>query len=383
MNPATSQPECLRTDLTYWEIGPYHGSLPGPMRLRLTMDGEIVVAAEVETGFLHRGLEKAMQSQPWVAAVVYADHLDPEAAIFGELVVCQAVEEIASLDVPERAAGIRVILSELSRISSHLLYLVHIARSVGAETLIHYVLRDRERLLDLFELLTGARFSLSFLRFGGVRADVTEGFIERVIELCELIRVRVKEYNDLFTFNHTFLNRTARVGRLSPDLVARSGITGPNARASGARMDVRRDHPYLTYKGLDFVVPQGPESGERGGDAHDRFLIRLREITESLGILRHVAETIPRGPYMGAGLPSESGQAVIPPGEAYSRVESARGLLGCHVISDGGPRPGRVQFRVPTLAALAAVPEILHGTRLEDLPIVLASLDLSIAEADR
>jgi NADH-quinone oxidoreductase subunit D len=379
--------ECLRTDLIDWEIGPYHTALPGPMKLRLVLDGEIVVSGQVETGFLHRGLEKAMEGHEWSASVAYADHLDPEAAVYGELALCLAVEEIASLDVPARAISIRVILSELSRLSSHMLYLVHVARSVGADTLTHYVLRDRERVLDLFELLTGARFSLNFLRFGGVSADVTEGFIERVLEVCDLIRIRIKEYNDLLTFNNTFLKRTSRMGRVSADLIKRFGITGPNARAAGVSFDVRKAHPYLNYKSLDFRVPMGRGVDGITGDAHDRFLLRLLEMTESLEILKHISETMPSGSYLNRQILPEAGaegyRITVPKGEAYSRVESSRGMLMCHVISDGGARPSRIQFGVPTTANLMALPELLVGVRLEDLPVLLASLDLSIAEADR
>ena len=175
------------SDLTLWEIGPYHGSLPAAMRMSLHLDGEIIVSCNVETGFLHRGLEKACELHPWQAVVSYADHLDPEVAVFGELAVCLAVEEIGDIKVPLRANSIRIILCELSRISAHLAFIVRMAKAVGSETIIHYVLRDREKILDLFELLTGARFSLNFLRFGGVNADVTDGFIERVFEVCEMI----------------------------------------------------------------------------------------------------------------------------------------------------------------------------------------------------
>jgi NADH-quinone oxidoreductase subunit D len=383
----SSKPECLRTDLISWEIGPYYSSLPGPMKLRLVLDGEIVVSGQVETGFLHRGLEKAIEGHDWRASIAYADHLDPEAAIYGELVLCQAVEEIASIDVPARAVSIRVILSELTRLSAHMLYLVNVSRAAGAETLVHYVLRDRERVLDLFELLTGARFSINFLRFGGVSSDVTEGFIERVLEVCDLIRVRIKEYNDLLTFNNTFLKRTTRMGVISPDLVYRAGVTGPNARAAGVHFDVRKAHPYLSYKSLDFKVPTGRGTDGIVGDSHDRFLLRLLEMTESVEILRHVAETIPSGPFLNRQILPEVGaedyQIKVPSGEAYSRVESSRGMVSCHLISEGGTRPSRIQFHTPTTANLTALPEILIGIRIEDLPVLLASLDLSIAEADR
>ncbi len=378
MNSIPDEP--FRTDLTTWEIGPYHGSLPAPMRLRLSLDGEIIARCQVETGFLHRGLEKACELHSWKAAVSYADHLDPESAVFGELVLCLAVEEIGEISVPARAQFIRIILSELTRISAHLAFIVRMAKAVGSETVVHYVLRDRERILDLFELLTGARFSINFLRFGGVRADVTDGFIERVLEVCEMIRIRMKEYNDIFTFNHGFLKRSAFVGILPLNLVRTCGITGPNARASGVSLDLRKDSPYLGYEGLEFQVPLG--LGEEGavGDSHDRFLLRLREVSQSMEILKQITERVPSGDFINQKIDKEY---VVPPGEAYSRIESSRGLLGCHVVSDGKLRPSRVQFRTPTTSHLMAVPPLLTGVRIEDLPVVLASLDLGIAEADR
>lgn len=372
--------ESFRTDLTTWEIGPYHGALPAPMRLRLSLDGEIIAACSVETGFLHRGLEKAFELHSWRASISYADHLDPEVAIFGELALCLGVEEIGEIAVPPRAQRIRVILAELSRISAHLVYMVRMARAVGSETIVHYLLRDREKILDLFELLTGARFSFNFLRFGGVSSDVTDGFIERVLEVCEMIRIRMKEYNDLFTFNHAFLMRTSGVAPLLAKQVKQFGITGPNARASGVDFDVRKTHPYMGYDQLEFKIPVG--LGEEGmvGDVHDRFVIRLRELSQSMEILKQLSELLPSGEFLNEKIDLEY---EVPSGEAYVRVESSRGLLGCHVVSDGGPRPNRIQFRPPTLGNLMAIPSLVEGVRIEDLPVVLASLDLGIAEADR
>lgn len=378
--------ECLQTDVTTWEIGPYHGALPGPMRVRFQLDGEVIIAAKVETGFLHRGLEKAMELHPWEAATVYADHLDSEGAFFGELALCLAVEEIAGIEVPSRAQAIRVVISEIARISSHLVYAARLARSVGAETLVHYVLRDREKLLDLFELLTGARFSLNFSRYGGVAGDVTDGFIERVLEVTDLLRIRQKEYNDLFTFNQTFLKRTRGVGVLTSDDIRNFGVTGPNARASGVAIDIRKAHPYCGFDKIDFdaLVIRGDGIDEVRGDTHDRFLLRLREISQSLGILRDTVDGIPSGPFCATKPATKpEGPIMIPAGEAYARVESARGLLGCHVISDGKRMPTRVQFRTPTSSHILLVPKLVQGIRIEDFPVFLASLDLSIAEADR
>ena len=368
------------SDLTSWEIGPYHPALPGPMILKLKLDGEVIVSGEVETGFLHKGLEKSFEVHSWQAAIPYADRLDPEGAVFGELALCLAVEEIADIKVSRRAQTIRVIVAELSRVSCHLGCLARMARTVGAETMVHYVLRDRERILDLFELLTGSRFSLGFLRYGGVSEDVTEGFIERVVDVCDLIRIRLKEYNDLFSFNFAFLKRSAWIGMLSKESIRGCGLTGPNARASGLPMDVRKTHPYSGYELLDFEVPTGLGEGGAIGDAHDRFVIRLREITQSLEILKQAAESMPPGPFAQGKILRDY---CVSSGEAYSRVESSRGLLGCHVVSDGNNHPVRVQFRTPSAGHLACVPGLLTGLRLEDVSVVLASLDIGISEVDR
>ncbi|MFZ9595161.1 MAG: NADH-quinone oxidoreductase subunit D [Bdellovibrionia bacterium] len=368
------------SDLTVCEIGPYHGAFPSPMRMRLSLDGEIIARAEVETGFLHRGLEKACELHPWFSLVSYADHLDPEVALFGELAVCLAVEQICEISVPKRAKAIRMILSELTRISAHLAYLVRMAKVVGSETIIHYVLRDREKILDLFELLTGARFSLNFLRFGGVNADVTDGFIERVLEVCEMIRIRMKEYNDLFTFNQSFLKRTSSLGIIDAQWIRAFGVTGPNARASGIAEDFRKIHPYSGYDELDFEVPVSRSEAGKNGSVHDRFLLRLREMNQSIEILKQVSDHIPSGDYRVGKVGRDF---TVPPGEAYARVESARGLLGCYVVSHGTHYPNRVQFRTATQGNLMLIPQVVPGLRIEDLPVFLASLDLGIAEADR
>lgn len=369
-----------KSNRAIWELGPYHGALPGPMKVRARLDGEVVAALEVETGFVHKGLEKSFEFRSWKSAITYVDRLDPEAAVFGELALCLAVEKISGLKPSPRAQAVRLLVSELSRISAHMHSMAKMAASVGADTVIHYILRDREKILDLFELLTGARFALNFLRFGGLASDVSEGFLERVIEVGELIRTRLKEYNDVFSFNYVFLKRSTGVGILTPAQAIRHGVTGPNARASGVSFDVRRNHPYSGYERLEINAIVG--SGEFGvaGDAHDRFLVRLREISQSLDMIRQIAEALPDGEYQGIGALEDFAP---PSGEAYVRVESSRGLLGCHLVSDGSSHPCRIQFRVPSVCALSAAQDLLVGTRIEDLPVILASFDLSLAEVDR
>lgn len=380
MQFGTNSRELLQTDLTTWEIGPYHGALPGPVRLKLSLDGEVIVRGQVETGYLHRGLEKAMELHRWQSAIAYSDHLDPENAVFGELALCMAVESVARVSVSPRAQYIRMIVCELSRISSHLGFIARMAKVVSSGSAFHFVLRDREKVIDLLELLTGARFSLNFLRFGGVSADVTEGFVERVIEVCDLIRIRLKEYNDLFTFNDAFMRRTAFIGVTPLYLVQKYGVTGPNARSAGLDFDVRKNHPYSGYDLLDFQSPVGTGEGGTLGDAHDRFIVRLKEISHSLEMLKHLVDSIPTGEFQGLVVNKDF---KVPTGEAFARVESSRGFLGCHLVSDGGVTPGRVQFRTPSQASLMVVPELIIGTRLEDLPVIMASLDIGVAEVDR
>lgn len=377
---STAEFETLSTDLEKWEIGPHHEALPGPMRFEAILDGEIISSCHVEIGYLHRGFEKILEKQFWNAVIPYSDRLDPDGAIFGELAFCLAVEEIADVQVPERASAVRVILSELTRITSHLHFLIRMAKAVEAETPVHYVLREREKILDLFELLTGARFSLNFLRIGGVVADVTEGFLERVLEICELIQIRIKEYNDVFSFNHAFLRRTSDIGVVSEEQVRRLGLTGPIARASGIFTDVRKEFPYCGFDMIDFEVPQGRGDFGTTGDAHDRYLIHLREMTQSIEIIRQAVEKIRPGEFWNQKL---TGRFRVPNGEAFSRIESNRGFLGCHVVSEGTEKPSRIHFRTPSAANILVIPEVMKGLWVADVPAVLASLNLSLTEVDR
>jgi NADH-quinone oxidoreductase subunit D len=366
--------ERLVTEHSRLELGIYHRFLPGPFQLQLDMDGEMIVAGTAKTGFTHRGLEKAITTQKWAASLLYADRLDPESAIFGEYVVCLAVEEIAGIAVPPRARSIRIVLSELARISAHLMYFVRLAKACSAENLMHYALRDREKLLDLFELITGSRFSHNYFRFGGVREDITDGFIERVLDVCSVIEFRLNEYSKIFFNNSIFLKRSVGVGTISRELALGVGLTGPNARASGVFQDLRKDQPYGGYESVTFQIPGGT------GCVNGRLNVRVLEILESIKILRQVVEHVPAGEYSAI----KSRDAIkVPRGEAYARIESVRGVLGCYVVSSGGDKPERVQFRSPTSVQLGLLSDLLVGMRLEDLPVVLASLDLSLSEADR
>ncbi len=343
-------------------------------------EGDLIRRVRLETGFIHKGLEKSMERRDWFTAMIAVDRIDSETALAAELAFTLAVEEICNIQVPRRAQIIRLILAELGRVSSHLGFLARLALASGFETVSHYILRERELVLDLFELMTGRRFNPNFFRYGGVSADITEGFIERIHETTRLIEIRLREYHALMIENRAFVDRLAWQGVLSMETVQLRGVTGPTARASGHRLDIRKTDPYSGYEQFDFKIPIG--TGARGtiGDGFDRVMIRLEEMRESLLILSHAVDAVPPGDFLAFRTTPEFS---VPAGEAYSRVESPRGLLACHVISDGGHRPVRVQWRTPSQSTIEVVPHLLKGVTLQDVPVILATLDLSLAEVDR
>jgi NADH-quinone oxidoreductase subunit D len=362
-----------------WIIGPYHAWLPGPMRFFLTLKGDLVTSCKVETGYLHRDIENCLQRKPWIALQSCVDHLDPENAFFSELAISLAIESLAEISVSQRAQAIRVVLCELSRIATHLLYIAKIGQTVGLNTLQNYVLRDRESILELFELITGSRFSFNFFQIGGVKADLTDGFMERILEFCELMSSRIKEYNDLLTYHVIFLSRSVQIGVITPKTVHTFGITGPNARASGVDLDLRKVAPYSGYEQYDFLPI--PEEFQKS-DVHSRFILRLHEINESMHILKQIIQRFPIGGYQNEAIELEPSMT-LPAGEAYARVQSSRGLLSCHLISTGKTTPTRIAFRTPSYLHLCAIPKIVHHLSVDDFWITIKSLDLSLGEADR
>ncbi len=362
-------------------IGPIDPVLPGPMDLFLEMDGELIVSARVRTGYLHRGIEKVIQEGPWSAAPVAAGRLEGESPFFSEWVFCQAVESIMRLDLPERAQVIRITLAEITRILSHLGFLRRMAELLEITPLYHYCSRDREMIMDLLELVSGSRWGMNYCVVGGVREDVTDGFQDRVLDAVGEIRYRLKEYNDLFVFHRAATARLQETGWISKQQIYRFGITGPTARASGEAYDVRKEKGQQ-YRSLDFEIPLGSGRELNRGDVHDRVLIRLREVAVSLDILNQVCGSMPKGNWKAGEVGSPRQPLVAVAGEGFASVESPRGVLGCHVVSDGGKTPVRVHFITPSRNALSVVPLMLAGERLEDVGLLLASLDLSIGEAD-
>ncbi len=373
-------PEKLHTSVSKLSWGPSDPTLPGIFRIDMEAEGDLVRRARFETGYLHKGLEKSAEKRNWFTSIVPVDRVDSESSLAAELAFAMAVEEICNIQVPRRAQTIRLILAELDRIGSHLGFLARLAIVTGFETVSHYILRERELVLDLLELMTGRRFNLGFFRLGGVAADITEGFIERIHETTRLIEIRLREYHALMIENRAFVDRLAWQGVISPELIQIKAITGPSARASGNRFDVRKVEPYSAYEQFDFRVPIG--TGLRGtiGDGFDRVMVRLEEIRESLLLLSHAVDAVPPGDFLAFRMMPDF---TVPAGEAYARVESPRGLLACHVVSDGGFHPTRVQWRTPSQSNIEAAPDLLAGVTLQDVPVILASLDLSLSEVDR
>ncbi|MBI3543989.1 MAG: NADH-quinone oxidoreductase subunit D [Deltaproteobacteria bacterium] len=362
-----------------FNVGPHHSAAIGPLRMKVRTDGEMVVSCEPDVGYLHRGIEKLAERMTWTGFMPYTDRVDYLSAIHCNLAYALAVESLAGIAVPERAQTIRVLVGELNRLGSHLLAVGHLANQLGAETALMYALRDRERINNLFEMLCGARLTYSYVRIGGVAADVTEGFIEKTYEFVEYLMPKLKEYHDLLSNNRVFMGRLAHVGVISPATAIDCGLTGPTLRASGVKYDTRKMQPYSGYQKFDFDVPVG--KGEVGavGDAFDRYIVRMRELEQAVSIIKQALDALPEGQFSTA-LPR---LFKAPKGEAYAAVESPRGTLGVYVSSSGEKNPARVKFRTPSFAALNLFPDLFKNIPLSDVGTIVGSLDIMVSEVDR
>jgi NADH-quinone oxidoreductase subunit D len=362
------------------QMGPQHPSTHGVLRLELVLDGELVKHVRPHIGYLHRCFEKHAEAMTYPQVIPYADRMDYLAAMSMELGYVLAVEKLMGLtDLPERLQYIRVIIAELQRIASHLLAIGTFGLDVGAITPFLWCFRDREKVLDLFEWASGARLLYNYLWIGGVMQDLPAGFGSRVIEFLDYFEPRVQELNDLLSFNKIFIERTAHIGVLSPEVAISYGIGGPNLRGSGMKWDLRKEEPYGIYERFDFDVPIG--TGEFGtlGAAWDRYMVRVREMLESIKILRQAIDQLP------AGDPNEAMPRRIrpPEGDAYMRTESPRGEIGFYIVSDGSENPYRCKGRSPCFTAVSAVNDIGSGTLVADLVAVVGSLDIVLGEIDR
>ena len=355
-------------------MGPQHPSTHGVFRLVLWIEGERIVRAEPHIGYLHRGSEKLCEGEQYGQIITLFDRLDYVSNLNCELAFCLAVEKLMGLEVPERAEYIRVVLCELNRIASHMLFYGVYGLDAGAMTPILYGFRERERIQALFESVTGARMMHNYIRVGGVHEDVPGDFGERVVSLVELLKRGVEECDELLSNNEMFLARTKGIGPVSADEAVAFGVTGPALRASSVLEDVRISEPYSIYDRFDFGIPVGTH-----GDCWDRYYVRLEEMRQSLRIVEQAMAQMEEGP-----VTAKVRRIARPPkGEVYVRTESPRGDFGVYLVSDGGDKPYRVKVRAPSFANLQALQHMLRNAYVADAVVVLGSIDIVLGEVDR
>ena len=365
----------LRTPPYVVNIGPQHPSTHGVFRVKATMDGELIVDAEMVLGYLHRSMEKLAEERTFTQNIPFTDRMDYLAAMTGNLGYCLAVEKLAGIEVPERGQYLRVIFAELQRIASHCMANGTFVNDCGAwQTPLMYMFRERERILDLFEMTCGARLTTNYMRIGGVSFDVPDEWYPAVESLMNDLPRRISEYEELLLDNEILLARGRDVGVLKPDVAINASASGPLLRGAGIAWDVRKADPYCVYDRMVFDIPIG-----HNGDCFDRFIVRLEEMRQSVLIVRQALDQLPGGP---VDLPIPL--ALRPePGEAYARIESPKGELGFYVISDGGPTPYRWHVRSPSFINLTVLKDMVVGYPLADAIVTLGSLDINVGEIDR
>ncbi len=372
-------PDPLKTDEYVLNMGPQHPSTHGVLRVLLKTDGEIIESATPYIGYLHRTFEKHAEYMTWPQIVPYVDRMDYLASMNNDLGYALAVEKLIGLEVNERAQYLRVIVAELNRIASHLVFLGTYGLDVGAFTPFLYAFRERERIVDLFEEISGARLLYNYIWIGGVAWDAPEGWLDRVDDFLDYFNPKIKEYNDLLSYNKIFIERTANVGVIPADLAINYGLSGPSLRGSGVKFDLRKDDPYCIYDRFEFEACVG--SGLKGtvGDTWDRYFVRIQEMVESVKIIRQALKQIPDGD------PKETvpKNVRVPKGEIYFRSETPRGELGYYIVSNGGKNPVRVKVRAPAFSNLSIIQAIAPGLMVADLVATLGSLDIVLGEIDR
>lgn len=355
-------------------MGPQHPSTHGVFRMVLQVDGERVVNMEPHIGYLHRGSEKLCEHEQYSQIITLFDRLDYVSNLNNELVFCMATEKLMSLEVPERALYIRVILCELNRIASHMLFYGTFSLDAGAMTPVMYGFRERERIQSLFEAVTGARMMHNFFRVGGVKSDLPEDFNERIPWILNELQKGIDEADRLVTFNEIFLSRTRDVGIIDAKTAIAYGLSGPSLRATGVPYDVRRAEPYAIYDRIDFDIPVGDR-----GDCWDRYYVRIQEMRQSLSIIKQCLEQIPDGPTMA----TVRRIARPPAGEVFSHAENPRGEFGVYLVSLGADKPHRVKIRPPSFCNLMALKLMVKNAYLADAVMILGSLDIVLGEVDR
>ncbi|PKM82636.1 MAG: NADH-quinone oxidoreductase subunit NuoD [Firmicutes bacterium HGW-Firmicutes-14] len=366
----------LKTEELTLNMGPVHPSTHGVYRCVLTLNGEYIQNAVNHIGYLHRGLEKLAESRTYNQFIPYTDRLDYCSGLANEMAYVLAVEKLMGIEneIPERAQYLRVICAELQRLASHGICVGSFALDIAGSTGFFYSFRDRDRALELINMIGGNRLTPNFMRIGGVAHDLDEYFLNELNQFCDDLPACFDEYEGLLAGNEILQTRSKGVSVVSKEMALDYGFTGPNARASGIDTDLRRDEPYGIYDRFDFKVPV-----LQNGDTYDRFVIRVMEMRESVKIIQQAIKDMPEGPVM-AKVP----KVIKPPvGEVYHRIENAKGHLGFHIVSDGSTKPYRTRIYSPTFVMLSAFPEMAKGTHIMDAVLILASIDIVLGEVDR
>jgi len=342
-------------------------------------DGEIIKGAQPEIGYLHRCFEKHSENVDWMGVAPYVDRMDYLASMNNAMGYAIAVERLLGLEVPRRAEYIRVIISELQRIASHLMAFGTYGLDMGAFTAFMYGFRDREKILDIFEAICGARLLYNYMWIGGTSRDITPELVRKIKDFTNYFKPKITEYNNLLTYNKIFIERTKSVGVIDLKACFSYGLTGVPLRAAGFKWDLRKNLPYSIYPEVEFDIPTG--SGQMGtlGDCWDRHIVRMREFEQSVRIIEQLIDGIPEGPHR-----AKLGKVVkVPPGEAFSRTECPRGELAFYLVSDGGAHPFRVRAKSPCFLNISTVDEVSRGSMVADLIATIGSLDIVLGEVDR
>jgi NADH-quinone oxidoreductase subunit D len=388
----------LDTQMTI-SMGPQHPSTHGVLRLELVLDGEMVIKATPDIGYLHTGMEKLFEYKKYQQGIVITDRMDYLNPLGNNLAYVMAAEKLLALEIPERAQTIRVLTCELQRIASHLVWLGTHALDIGAMTVFFYCFREREKILNMIEAASGGRLTPSYFRIGGLMMDLPAGFERRVAQFLDAFLKALDEFHTLLSGNKIFQKRTQGVGRISAEDAIDWGLSGPCLRGSGVNLDIRRANPYSSYEQYDFEVPTEPD-----GDVWSRYMVRMREMRESHKIVRQALSRLKPGPVKADApkvvLPDREAMKKhmdalihhfliitegfdVPAGEVYYPIEASKGELGVYMKSDGGPKPSRVHFRGPSFVNLSALPQMSEGEMVADIVAVIGSLDIVLGEIDR
>jgi NADH-quinone oxidoreductase subunit D len=355
-------------------MGPQHPATHGVLRVKLKLDGERVLGSECVIGYLHRGVEKIAENRTYAQFAPYTDRMDYVAAVTNGMGYVEAVEKLLGVEIPPRAQYTRMLLAELQRLASHLLWLGTHALDLGAMTPVFYTFREREEILKIFEKYCGARLTTHAFRIGGLQYDLYDGLEQDCLKFCDYLLPKIDEYEQLLTKNRIWINRTRGVGVLSAEDAVAYGVTGPVLRGSGVKWDIRKVQPYEAYDKVEFDVPIGQH-----GDTYDRYIVRMQEMRQSVRIIRQCVERLAPGPIFG-----KVGKVIKPPaGEVYHSIEAPKGELGYFVVSDGTTNPYRVRVRPPSFVNLQALDIMVRGHLVADVVAVIGTLDIVLGEVDR